>query len=80
MPHGDKVPVIAFGGSYGGMLAAWFRMKYPNVVQWLLSSDADINLCDEQGQSPLVVASEEGHCNVVKCLRSVGAVFFWHVF
>ncbi|CAI0452726.1 unnamed protein product [Linum tenue] len=51
-------PVIVVGGSYGGMLASWFRLKYPHVAIGALASSAPILYFDG-------VAPGDGYYSVV---------------
>ncbi|XP_022140665.1 lysosomal Pro-X carboxypeptidase-like [Momordica charantia] len=51
-------PVIVIGGSYGGMLATWFRLKYPHVALGALASSAPILYFDD-------ITPQNGYYSVV---------------
>ncbi|KAF6147469.1 hypothetical protein GIB67_021295 [Kingdonia uniflora] len=54
----ESCPVIAIGGSYGGMLASWFRLKYPHIVIGALASSAPILYFDD-------ITPQNGYFSVV---------------
>jgi lysosomal Pro-X carboxypeptidase len=40
--NANSSAVVGFGGSYGGMLGAWYRIKYPNSVDGVIAASAPI--------------------------------------
>ncbi|TKR67800.1 hypothetical protein L596_023893 [Steinernema carpocapsae] len=51
IPGAKNSSVVAFGGSYGGMLATFFRAKYPHIVDMAVASCAPIYMFTDNGKS-----------------------------
>ncbi|KAL0436357.1 UNVERIFIED_CONTAM: Lysosomal Pro-X carboxypeptidase [Sesamum radiatum] len=51
-------PIIVIGGSYGGMLASWLRLKYPHIALGALASSAPILYFDN-------ITPQNGYYSVV---------------
>jgi hypothetical protein len=54
----DKNKIVSFGGSYPGMLAGWFRLKFPEVVHASVASSAPVLAqLDMQGYNDVTAAA-----------------------
>jgi len=49
-----QCPIVTFGGSYGGMLVAWFRQKYPQLTVGGVGSAAIIDFYPRAGRQQVL--------------------------
>ncbi|KYQ94303.1 hypothetical protein DLAC_04602 [Tieghemostelium lacteum] len=70
IPQGSKW--VAFGGSYAGALTSWFRIKYPNLVDFVVASSGPVNAeIDFYQYLEVVQNSLETTANGQQCVANI---------
>lgn len=70
----EKSPVIVFGGSYAGNMAAWARLKYPHLIQGALASSAPVRAKADFYEYYEIVAKSLGRYSE-KCVEDIKIAF-----
>lgn len=68
-------PVIAFGGSYGGLLSTWFRMKYPHLTTGAIASSAPVLQFTTECQTFRQLTTEVFSAAHENCSRNIKATW-----
>lgn len=71
--HDRKTQHVMKYDQKGKTVELTFETEHESIVELLIRSGADVNLCDKNGKSPLFKAYEKGHNNTVKFLLTNGA-------
>jgi lysosomal Pro-X carboxypeptidase len=75
----NATSTVVFGGSYGGMLAAWMRMRYPALVDGAIASSAPIGCLNDtyKGESYWAVVSRDATAaggSAPQCAQNVNSI------